>query len=67
MGIKLDLTINDTNTILQALGDQPFKNVAQLVAKIQQQGGPQAEAVAAEEKAAAEAEAKKAAEAANAK
>jgi hypothetical protein len=60
MGIKLDLTINDTNTILQALGDQPFKNVAQLVSKIQQQGGPQAEAVAAEEKAAAEAEAKKA-------
>jgi hypothetical protein len=61
MGIKLDLSINDTNTILQALGDQPFKTVAQTIAKIQQQGAPQAEAVAAEEKAAAEAEAKEAA------
>ena len=59
MGIKLDLTINDVNTILQSLGDQPFKNVAQVISKIQQQGGPQADAVAAEEKAAAEAEAKK--------
>ena len=59
MGIKLDLSINDVNAILQSLGDQPFKNVAQVISKIQQQGGPQAEAVAAEEKAAAEAEAKK--------
>ncbi len=63
MGIKLDLTINDTNAILQALGDQPFKTVAQIISKIQQQGAPQAEAVAAEEKAAAEAEAKAAASA----
>lgn len=55
MGIKLDMTIAETNAILQALGDQPFKNVAQVIAKIQQQGGPQVEAVSAEEKASAEA------------
>lgn len=54
MGIKLDMTIAETNAILQALGDQPFKNVASVIAKIQQQGGPQVEAVAAEEKAASE-------------
>lgn len=55
MGIKLELTINETNTVLQALGKAPFEVVASLIGKIQQQGGPQVEAVAAEEKAAAEA------------
>ena len=54
MGIKLDLTIAETNAVLGALGDQPFKTVASIIAKIQQQGGAQVEAVAAEEKAAAE-------------
>jgi hypothetical protein len=60
MGIKLDLTIADTNTILNALGKQPFEQVAQVVGKIQQQGGPQAKEVEEEEKAAAEAESRKA-------
>jgi hypothetical protein len=64
MGIKLDLSIADTNTILSALGKQPFEQVAQVVGKIQQQGGPQAKEVEAEEKAAAEAEAKKTSDAA---
>lgn len=55
MGIKLDLSINETNMVLASLGKQPFEAVAALIQKIQAQGGPQAEAVAAEEKAAAEA------------
>ena len=55
MGIKLDLTLSETNAILGVLGKQPYEAVAAIIAKIQQQGGPQAETVAAEEKAAAEA------------
>lgn len=55
MGIKLELTIAETNVVLAALGKQSFEVVAPVINKIQQQGGPQAEAVAAEEKAAAEA------------
>lgn len=64
MGIKLELSIGETNLVLATLGKQPFEAVASLIQKIQTQGGPQAEAVAAEEKAAAEAaaEAAKAAE-----
>lgn len=54
MGIKLDLTINETNLVLQALAKAPYETVAAIINKIQAQGGPQAEAVAAEEKAAAE-------------
>ena len=56
MGIKLELTINETNIVLAALGKQSYEVVAGLINKIQAQGGPQAEQVAAEEKAAAEAE-----------
>lgn len=54
MGIKLDLTIAETNTVLASLAKQPYEVVNALINKIQAQGGPQAEAVAAEEKAAAE-------------
>lgn len=54
MGIKLELTINETNLVLAALGKQSYEAVAGLINKIQAQGGPQAEAVAAEEQAAAE-------------
>lgn len=56
MGIKLELTINETNLILASLGKQSYEAVAGLINKIQQQGGPQAEQVAAEEAKAAEAE-----------
>ena len=55
MGIKLDLTIAETNTVLASLAKQPYEVVNALINKIQAQGGPQAETVAAEEKAAAEA------------
>lgn len=55
MGIKLELTINETNLVLAALGKQQYEAVAGLIAKIQAQGGPQAEQVAAEETKAAEA------------
>lgn len=54
MGIKLDLTIAETNIILASLGKQPFETVAGVINKIQQQGGPQVAEVEAEEKAAAE-------------
>lgn len=63
MGIKLDLTVAETNAVLGLLAEQPYSKVFNLINKIQQQGSPQVEAVAAEEKAAAEA-AQKAAEAA---
>jgi hypothetical protein len=53
--IKLELEINEVNTILAVLGKHPFEEVAALVVKIKQQGDPQAEAiVAAQATAAAE-------------
>lgn len=57
MGIKLELTIAETNTVLQCLAKQPFELVSGIITKIQAQGGPQVEAVEAEEKAAAETQA----------
>jgi hypothetical protein len=50
--IKLELDINEVNTILAVLGKHPFEEVVALIQKIKQQGDPQAEALA---KAAAEA------------
>jgi hypothetical protein len=44
--IKLELEINEVNTILAVLGKHPFEEVAALVVKIKQQGDPQAEAIA---------------------
>jgi len=44
--IKLELEINEVNTILAVLGKHPFEEVANLVVKIKQQGDPQAEAIA---------------------
>ena len=55
MGIKLDLSINEVNIVLASLGKQSYEVLAPVIAKIQEQGAPQAEAVAAEEKAAADA------------
>ncbi len=54
MGIKLDLSIAETNGVLGALAKQPFEAVASLINKIQAQGAPQVAEVQAEEKAAAE-------------
>lgn len=39
--ITLDITIDEANKILQALGTQPFQEVFQLVEKIQQQAASQ--------------------------
>ena len=39
--LKLSLTIDETNLILEGLGNLPFVRVHQLVAKIQQQASSQ--------------------------
>lgn len=39
--IKLELTIDEVNTILRVLGKHPFEEVVSLVSKIKQQGDPQ--------------------------
>lgn len=53
--IKLELTIDQVNTILASLGKQPFEAVASTINEIQKQGGPQAAALEAAAKADAEA------------
>lgn len=40
--IKLELTVEEVNTILRSLGKHPFDEIAALVVKIKQQGDPQA-------------------------
>ena len=45
--IKLELEINEVNTILAVLGKHPFEEVVALIQKIKVQGDPQAEAIAA--------------------
>ena len=52
--IKLELTIDEANTILRVLGKHPFEEVVALINKIKQQGEPQVAALAEAEKAAAE-------------
>ena len=54
--IKLELTVNEVNIILGSLGKQPFEAVASVIAKIQEQGAPQAAALAQAEAAAKQAE-----------
>jgi hypothetical protein len=44
--IKLELEINEVNTILAVLGKHPFEEVVALVSKIKVQGDPQAQAIA---------------------
>ena len=39
--MKLELTINDINMILQALGNAPYAQVFELVEKIREQVQPQ--------------------------
>ncbi len=41
--ITLELTIDETNTILAGLGEQPYIKVVDLIQKIQQQGASQLE------------------------
>ena len=47
--INLDLTVNEINLILQALGQAPYVQVAELVEKIKAQAVPQVEALPKEE------------------
>jgi len=44
--IKLDLNIEEVNTILRVLGRHPFEEVVSLIGKIKSQGDPQAEEIA---------------------
>jgi hypothetical protein len=39
--IRLEITIDEANTILAALGQQPYLKVADLIQKIQTQGASQ--------------------------
>ena len=41
MNIKLDLTVDEVNTILRSLGRHPFDEIAALIAKVKQQGETQ--------------------------
>jgi len=43
--IKLDLTIEEVNTILRSPGKHPFDEIANLIVKIKQQGEPQVEEI----------------------
>jgi len=44
--IKLELAVEEVNTILRVLGKHPFEEVVALISKIKKQGDPQ---VAADE------------------
>lgn len=39
--IKLELNINEVNTILRSLSKHPFEEIANLIGKIKAQGDPQ--------------------------
>jgi hypothetical protein len=55
--IKLELTVDECNTILRVLGKHPFEEVVTIINKIKAQGEPQVQAMAEAEKAAADASA----------
>lgn len=46
--IKLELTIDECNTILRVLGKHPFEEVVTIIQKIKSQGEPQVVALEAE-------------------
>jgi hypothetical protein len=48
--IKLELTVDECNTILRVLGKHPFEEVVTIINKIKQQGEPQVAAMAEAEK-----------------
>jgi hypothetical protein len=56
MNIKIELTVEEANTILRVLGKHPFEEVVNLIGKIKSQGEPQVAALEAEKAAAAPAE-----------
>lgn len=43
--IKLELTIEEVNTILRSLGQHPFAEIAALIGKIKGQGDPQVDEI----------------------
>ena len=43
--IQLTLTLEEVNTLLNALGDQPYNQIHLLIAKIQSQGSTQLQAM----------------------
>ena len=45
--IKLELTVDEANTILRVLGKHPFEEVVSLIGKIKTQGEPQVAAMQA--------------------
>ena len=47
--MKLELTINEVNIIMQALGNAPYAQVAELIQKIREQAQPQVQAAMQEE------------------
>lgn len=53
--LKFELTLDEANTVLSALGKGPFDQVAGLINKLQQQAQPQLPALEAAAKAAADA------------
>jgi hypothetical protein len=50
--IKLELTVDECNTILRVLGKHPFEEVVTIINKIKQQGEPQVAAMAEAEQSA---------------
>ena len=48
--IKIELTIEETNQVLRALGGLPYNEVALLITKIKNQGDPQVESLQKEQK-----------------
>jgi hypothetical protein len=55
--IKLELSIDECNTILRVLGKHPFEEVVTIINKIKVQGEPQVQAMTEADKAAADASA----------
>ena len=47
--VKLELDINEVNTVMLALGNMPYVQVEQLIAKIRQQAIPQVQAAQQEQ------------------
>lgn len=43
--IKIELSVDETNLVLRALGSFPFNEVANLINKIKAQGDPQVDAL----------------------
>lgn len=49
--IKLELTVDECNTILRVLGKHPFEEVVTIINKIKVQGEPQVQAMTQEKSA----------------